>query len=397
MYKKILKDKHMCSITCASWNIMAPVPAPIRYTGQEERMKRIPNVLVEQLDSISHVDVVAVQESIVNSLHSILRTGMKRAGFIYETKQLVGSLINLKLVQGGLVIFSRYPIISQESLVFEGLCDREDCLSAKGVVYIKLYKENYFYHIFSLHLNSWESPKSRKVRRGQMAEVSKFVTKMNIPKSEPVIMMGDFNVDMYSQQKQIRALLDLIGFEMLPRHKDTHPFSSDPMTNQLMGIDDTSAYSSDAFPGGCSDEYMRKLQCVCCPQEWLDYAVYSKNHAPLDKLSSWMMVVPVKDKSFEINFTITMKREITDLSDHYPLLSRYVFMDVEPTTQVPFDQNDFLSHNEFTEQVEKNENMPTGFKLIPVLGFLVLGVVFIIVLIISCIYLRKRNNENNQV
>lgn len=386
----------MCDLTCVSWNIMAPVPTPIRYTGQVERMERIPTVFAEQLDNIKFADICVVQESIVNDLHVRLRKGMQRIGFIYETKQLVGSIMRFKIVQGGVVIFSRFPIVRQDTVIFEGLCDKEDCLAAKGAVYAQVKKGNHLFHIFALHLNSWESPKSRAVRRGQMAEVYKFIQRQNIPSDEPVVMMGDFNVDLYSEQRQLKALCDIVKFGMLSRHKDTHAFTSDPMTNQLMGIDDTSAYSSDAFPGGCSEEYIRTLHCVCCPQEWLDHALYSREHSKPDITKSWTRVVPVKAIPFTVNLTFTTKREITDLSDHYPIISYYVFPDAKerPFIDVGEVSDGFISSDEFTQQIHDMDKLPVGLKIVPVVGFILLGIAFLLVLIISCWYLRKWNNEN---
>ena len=313
-----------------SYNIMAPVAEPIRFCGQMDRMKRIPSVVLEQLDPIAYVDFMVVQESMVSSQHMALSDGMRQAGFVYETSQIVGSMSDLKIVQGGLVVFSRHPIQKQLNCVFEGSCAREDCLASKGSVYLQLNKHGQVFHIFALHVQAWESPESRVVRRGQIAQVAKFIKDQNIPANEPVVLMGDFNVDLYSEQCQLRALFKLLDCEPLDRHPESHPFSSDPGTNQLMGIDDGLAYSSDAYPGGCYEQYLKTMHCVCCPQELLDYALVSRAHLPVDNTASWMRVVPAKVKPFTMNVTLTIQREISDLSDHYPILARYFFPDLEP-------------------------------------------------------------------
>lgn len=376
-------------INCVSWNVMAPVPAPLRFSGQSERMQRIPNALIEQIDPIHPVDVCVVQESIVPDLHNELRQGMRRAGFLYETKQLQGSIMDFKLVQGGLVLFSRHPIVYQDGHIFGGECTKEDCLAAKGVVYAVVQKGVHRYHVFAIHLNSWESPQSRFVRRGQMAEVRKFIDRQRIGVDEPVLMMGDMNVDLYDQQKQLLALCDVVQMNLLPRHGQTHSFSSDPQTNQLVGMDDSSAYSSDAFPGGCERDYMKSLQCVCCPQEWLDYALVSNRHASLDRSSSWMRVYPIKSAPFVVNLGIAVMREISDLSDHYPLLSHYEFYDVPVSEKVPESITPETYHNQVT-QVDAH---PSGLKIESVLLFMTVGIVGVIGLIVLCVLLKKWMNE----
>lgn len=373
---------------------MAPVPVPIRFTGQRERMERIPQALVEHLDTIHFVDICVVQESCVHDVHIHLRKGMQQVGFIYESRPLVGSIMQMKLVHGGVVMFSRYPIVYQDSLIFEGMCDKEDCLAAKGAIYIQVMKDGILYHVFALHLNAWESPTSRAVRRGQMAEVAQFVEKQKIPVDEPVLMLGDFNVDLYSQQSQLRALCDLIKFRPLPRHQKTHPYSSDPSTNQLMGVDDKNAYSSDAYPGGCYHEYMQNLKCVCCPQEWMDYALYSSRHVKVDEDLSWMRVVPVKTSPFTINLTVSVKREIRDLSDHYPVQALFVFPDLKRRHDSEIeDRESFLSPQEYIDNVNESQHMRSGLRIVPIIGFIILGLTLLVVLVVTCIYMRKWNNE----
>lgn len=318
----------------ASYNVMCPVAEPIRYCGQTERMTRIPRVVMNQLDHVAFLDFLVVQESIVNSHHLVLSEGLRGAGFVHETQQIVGSLSNLKIVQGGLVLFSRHPIVKQANCVFEGQCTREDCLASKGALYAQIRKGGRVFHVFSVHVQSWESPESRAVRRGQFDQFAKFVRAQEIPAEEPVVLMGDFNADLYSEQQQVFGFFDLLESDMLPRHPQTHPYSSDPATNQLMGIDDTKSYSSDAFPGGCSEEYMKHMMCVCCPREWLDYALVHRAHAPISRADSWVRVVPVKVTPFLMNVSVATQRMISDLSDHYPIVARWVFPTVEATEPV---------------------------------------------------------------
>lgn len=325
---------------------MAPVPEPIRYTGQTERMTRIPEAIPDH----KNLDIVVFQESIVPSLNHQLSIGMHRLGFTHHTQPLSGTF---KLVHGGIVLHSRWPIIKQEALVFEGLCDREDCLAAKGCIYTRIRKGKCDFHVFSVHLNAWESPKSRRVRRGQMMQVRQLIEKQQLDETDPIIILGDFNVDLYSEQRQLRALIDLVNGEAPSRHPDSEPFTSDPLQNQLMGIDDPDAYRSPAYPDGCYQEYRDILQCLCCPQELLDHVLVSRTGRPWNRETSWTKIVNVKVQPFEINMTATMRRSIRDLSDHFPVQFQIQFEgypeeDEEviprPVAYKPHDHSTMLSY-----------------------------------------------------
>lgn len=317
-----------------TWNIMAPVPEPIRYAGQKERMVRIAPALSTELAPLAPLDVVVFQESIIMSQHMLVRRGMQKLGFVHESKQLSGALRAMKVVQGGVVVFSKYPFEHQDHCVFEGLCDREDCYAAKGCVYVRFMKHDIPVHVFAVHLNAWESPQSRKVRRGQMNEVAQFMRQQGLGKDEPVLVLGDINVDYYSERRQLGALQQLVECELLNRHKDSHPFTSDPLTNMLVGMDDTSAYSSEAYPHGCYQEYHKYLQCICCPQEWLDHVMVSRRHAKCSLSESWVRAVALKVAPFEMHIGASMTRTVRDLSDHYPVVFCASFPELKCTEEL---------------------------------------------------------------
>ena len=317
-----------------TYNVMAPVPEPIRFQGQNDRMMRIPAAIARSIDTLERLDFIVVQESMSSDAHNLLSAGLYNMGFVYETDQLVGDLSAFKIVQGGLVLFSRFPIITHKTKVFDGICSREDCLCAKGCLYTRIEKYGQPINIFSIHVQAWECEDSRNVRRVQFIQFKRFIDDMNVPSCEPLIVMGDFNMDMYSQQKQVQRIMKCLNVDILPRHAESHPFTSDPSTNVLMGIDDASSYSSPSFPNGCGESYLKSGKCVCCPCEWLDYAACSTAHAPIQKDKSYMRVIPLKTDAFITNLTWTQKRELCDLSDHYPVLAKYVFPTIKPNLRI---------------------------------------------------------------
>ena len=317
-----------------TYNVMSTIPEPIRFQGQNDRMLRIPSCIATMIDSIERLDFIVVQESMSSESHDILSTGLYNLGFVHRTEQLVGELSRFQVVQGGLVLFSRFPIVRYETKVFKGVCSREDCLSAKGCLYARVEKFGQPFNIFSIHVQSWESETSRNIRRMQFLLFTQFIEAQAVPTSEPLVILGDFNMDIYSQQKQLSSILNVLNAEMLPRHAESHPFTSDPSTNELMGIDDFSSYVSPSYPSGCESIYLKTGRCVCCPCEWLDYALNSKSHVHINKDVSYMRAIPLKSDPFSANLTWTHRRKIRDLSDHYPVLAKYVFPELIPKSHV---------------------------------------------------------------
>jgi endonuclease/exonuclease/phosphatase family metal-dependent hydrolase len=317
-----------------TYNVMAPVNEPLRYTGQKERMMRIPEAL-SHMPHFTDLDVLVVQESIQASLHHVLGQHLLPWGFTQQTGQLHASWKKGQLVQGGVVIFSRRPITRVRKHVFRGLCQGADCLAAKGCVYARIDKGTPV-HVVALHLQAWEMPHTRQVRRCQIHQVYQFIQSLRLPPNEPLVILGDLNVDRYTQGEQLDALLAYVNCEILPLHTESHPFSSDPATNSLVGIDEDTAYRSAAYPRGCYWAYMKDMHCMCCPQEWLDYAAVAQGE--WDRVESYMRVWPLKTTPFTIRLSFTHYRTIQDLSDHYPVLVKVAFphyAEENKTTPIP--------------------------------------------------------------
>ena len=315
--------------TLATYNIMAPVPVPVRFNGQMERMARVAPALERYQASPGGVrlDAVVFQESIVAAQHAVLRKGMREAGFEYETPPLLASVGDGQLANGGVVVFSRHPITEHRVAPFAGCgCEGADCLCAKGCVYARINVLGRTYHVVSVHMQAWNTDEAFGIRVRQAEFAGKFIDSIDAGEGEPLVFAGDLNVDLYTQRPHLRALLDLIGVERLPlRRSASATFSSDPSTNALMGNDEGAAYASAEFPHGCHKEYLNSGRCLCCPRELLDHAGYvATRGAQPDLRRSWSAVVPLKaEQPFMVHLTASVRREIRDLSDHYPLVASY--------------------------------------------------------------------------
>ena len=324
-----------------TYNVMAPVAPPLRYSSQMERMTRIPPALAQALPV--PLDAILVQESIVPQQHQRLQEGFRELGLLYESPQLQGHMLAGKLVMGGLVWFSRWPFeVVRTHMFHASACAEEDCLAAKGCVYIRVRKQQQVLHLVGFHLQAWQRPHTVAVRETQVRDIAQFVADLHIPPSEPLLYLGDWNTDYYSERLQLLRWLSLLQAQLLPLHPHSHPFSSDPGTNQLMGVDDDVAYASSFYPKGCYDQYLNTLTCWGCNRERLDYAALSTVHGACH-VSSWQRIVPLKSaEPFRARLTATVERNIQDLSDHYPVWVRLHMSEGDTPTTTTRDEPSIL-------------------------------------------------------
>jgi endonuclease/exonuclease/phosphatase family metal-dependent hydrolase len=268
-----------------SYNIFMPVAEPVRYIEQGERAKKLPAFIASL-----NPDVVVIQESMTDYLHSIISVELRRLGYLYETEQLRK---RRALVQGGVVIFSRFPIINQHRKLFEQ-CSGSDCLSAKGFVHAQIRMPESDVHVIGTHLQAWPSAEGAAVRQKQAQEMGRYLATL----SGPAAVCGDLNEDLYSSPRALESLLaEWPGFSVLPRTGDLY-FTVDPARNTLVGADDERAYASRRFPDGCYSSDITR-HCECCPSEWLDYVCVR-------------------------GFLGTMEAVESHLSDHFPVVASMV-------------------------------------------------------------------------
>lgn len=320
----------MIRFNVASWNLMCPVPEPLRFIGQKQRMEHLAGALITDIDGkVCHLDALAVQESIVNSYTDILTHGLYQCGFEYRTDPLSGKRFD-KIVLGGVYIYSRYPIISHSSHIFQKECASEDCMAAKGCTYACIEKDNECFHVIATHLQAWNTEETRRIRQQQIIEIGEFITNLKLDKTSRIIVLGDFNTDLYVSGDMIEFIEDTLGVQRVEENhneQQSHPFSSDPATNRMMGSDDDTPYSSACYKKGCYQDYVRMLRCYCCPQELLDHGFINRQCNTYVAQQSWSAIVPVKSNHpFTIYLSAKQRlAKIRDISDHYPVILHLVF------------------------------------------------------------------------
>ena len=95
---------------------------------------------------------------------------------------------------GGVLIASKHPIGVAKELVYAD-CVERDCSAAKGFVYARIDKGSARYHVIGTHAQFGWNNEQRAAKAAQFRAIRQFLDEhSDIPRTEPVIVGGDFNV-----------------------------------------------------------------------------------------------------------------------------------------------------------------------------------------------------------
>ena len=181
-------------------------PPPIKTNESDYKDAR----LADFIEKIENFDIICFQElftTLTDRKHKIIREGSKR-GLKYYTAPKVPSFFSKYLVDSGLLIISRYPIVDNDFYEYY-INISGDAPTAKGVLYAKIeIKKNVYLFLFNTHLQSTyyeDTPENMdstvQVRTKQTEELINFIYNklLTIPKNEikngKIILLGDFNID----------------------------------------------------------------------------------------------------------------------------------------------------------------------------------------------------------
>ena len=184
--------------------------------AQEERAALIPRFLAPY-------DVVILSEAYDDGARATLVAGLRDQGFRYATRILgtacraassceKGAVYDQALAEeaprggegdtwfgedGGVLIASKHPIGAAKELVYAD-CVEPDCSAAKGFVYARIDKGSVRYHVIGTHAQFGWNAEQRAAKTAQFRAILQFIQEhADIPRTEPVIVGGDFNVLRY--------------------------------------------------------------------------------------------------------------------------------------------------------------------------------------------------------
>jgi len=192
-----------------------------------------------------------------------------------------------KILNGGSFIASRWPIVEQDSQVYDA-CRNDGCLAAKGINYANIVKGSNNYHIFGTHTHAYTGAEDIAVRFQHLAQYKAFVDSKQIPAYEPVIMSGDFNVDKVNYPAEHQDFLTVLNA--------TEPEAIGEYEYSYAGP--VNVYADDEY------------------NEYLDYVLYSNEHlAPFYSTNKLLTPRSIEEKHWGS----------WDLSDHYPVAGEFEF------------------------------------------------------------------------
>jgi endonuclease/exonuclease/phosphatase family metal-dependent hydrolase len=321
----------------ATYNICLFVAPPLSFNGAYARSLRIADAFYS---AVKDIDVIILQELVVHR-DDVLKTFIHHK---HHTRVVSSNILsdNMRFLSSGLAIVSRFPIVKERSYIFRGPAYHLEALCSKGVVYAKLDTPNGFVHVFNTHTNAWTTPQAFAARESQCQQIGIFIKSMEIPKNEYVFFGGDINMCIYEHGDAAEKLAEMLGGCNF--HKPTEvSFSTDPLTNSLVGTDDASEYATRSRLNGCYEEFLEIGQCLCCPRQLLDLIGTMSFHSQPTEVS--FQVVPVKARApFLMHLNILNVKNISDVSDHYPTVLRCKILD-RSSSSVEEDEEQFVAPN----------------------------------------------------
>jgi hypothetical protein len=310
------------SVNILTYNIMTPVLPPFRIYGQIERARRVIDVVKSIRGKFKYdIDVIVVQEVIPEKIEKIVSKDLYSLGFVYKTNQLKQYFS----LNGGIIIFSRYPFVKETNITFGDNCVGSDCFASKGACFVRVNKNGFYFNVIGTHMQSVIDLQSRQMIESQIVMMKDFIDSLGVSSIEPLFLCGDVNIDLYNDGDYIQKFMNTLQMTCPKIHTESHLFTVDPQINQLVGCDNPDEYQTKEWPNGCVDEYYRTLKCPCCLQRWLDYTLYSTRHLKPKGSFMWSFPAKVEPFSMNINFMQTVSN-MQDVSDHFPVFGHFDFI-----------------------------------------------------------------------
>jgi endonuclease/exonuclease/phosphatase family metal-dependent hydrolase len=209
--ERVLERKNIKLMT---YNIFLR-PPPIKNNENDWKDERL-----EDFCKLLHeFDIICLQEMFgaFNSRKQSLIRAATKSGFFFYVDTSSPSFLSKYMVDGGLIILSRFPIVSYSFSEYRyGVI--ADSLAQKGLLYAKILIKDAFLHLFTTHLqasymDSGEShfKVSCETRMAQIKQINLMmndVLKLQYNKRDNIVLVGDFNVDgqKYKYKKPVRKI-----------------------------------------------------------------------------------------------------------------------------------------------------------------------------------------------
>lgn len=208
-------------------------PPGITARGNDYKRERLNQLSTK----INEFDIIAFQELFgsLSSKRKDFLTKLTNFNHVYLKKDCF--LLNGHLIDGGLCILSKFPIVQTESWIYTKSTSY-DSLSAKGILYakIKLNQSEQYINIFTTHFQSDytnNNIKTAQVRETQINELINFIKIIIQQNPYLTVLCGDLNIPFHENlqyqtfiQKFHNEGLELIDYDIfhLPTYGKTDEY-----------------------------------------------------------------------------------------------------------------------------------------------------------------------------
>jgi endonuclease/exonuclease/phosphatase family metal-dependent hydrolase len=166
------------------------------------------------LDQIADFDIICLNEAFQFGSHIVDTFINKSAalGFKYVVSGATVPLLSRQVIDSGVLILSKYPILTTDAIVFEPGCSF-DAFAAKGAVYAQIaIGPTRKVHVFSSHLQaSYGEVTDRdfRVRQIQSIDIRKLISKWANQTNERdlIAVLADLNIDSIGEGPEYSVLL----------------------------------------------------------------------------------------------------------------------------------------------------------------------------------------------
>lgn len=177
---------------------------------------------------IDHYDVVCLQEvfSTLNTRRAQIISLASKKGFAYSCNSPSPGFFKAQVIDGGLLILSRFPILESDFMGF-GNGMFPDIFSYKGILHARIQTPGKNINFFTLHTQATYPTDDldklelyRQVRREQLEHSEKFVMDKVGIYQEPFLILGDFNINAKSEEySSLLQILQELNVKDLIREK----------------------------------------------------------------------------------------------------------------------------------------------------------------------------------
>jgi len=219
-------------INILSYNIFIRPPF-VSNNGNDFKDER----LTEFLKYIGPFDIICLQEMFAaySGRRNNLIKQAREAGFGYCAASPKPDTFSVHMIDGGLLMLSRFPIVASEYKSFSSGIG-SDYYVNKGVLYAKIAIGESRVHLFTTHCQATydESLKYFATRAEQFNTFRKFIKETlaahSYQENDTVLLTGDFNVNSRSSKKYQPHVIDSIpvlqGLESLKKREEFHEYDA---------------------------------------------------------------------------------------------------------------------------------------------------------------------------